>query len=193
MKRAVLLAVLLVGALAVAGTALSTQAQNTLSPIDTVPTRPELDQVFAGSAQAQTQLIAVAENTDPSNVPFRLRAIAALGNYPGTAAHQALLDIIAATSSARSGSNLLVLRAAIETLGHLQVPSDLDTLTPLLEHPSRDIAAAAALALGNLCNTNAIPYLRTRYGEAGTVAQVKLAISEALRILGQSPSACSVN
>jgi HEAT repeat protein len=196
MKKVAIGIVLLAGALAVAGVDLSNQQQDTLTAIDTVPTRPVLDVAFAGSAQAGL-LAVVADGS--ANPGVRLRAIAALASYDpqpggsGDAVHPALLQIISANTSARTGTNVLVLRAAIETLGRLQVPSDVTVLEGLLEHPSRDIEAAAALALGNLCNTTAINALRTRYAEPGTTDQVKLAISEALRILGGSPAACSVN
>jgi hypothetical protein len=201
MRKLAVGGVLLAAALAFA--AGQTDPKYTLTPIDTVPTRAELDSVFpAGSAQASLLSDALDEGsatgsgTEPG---VRLRAIAALASYDpqpggsGDAIHQALLQIISESTSARTGTNVLVLRAAIETLGRLQVPSDVTVLEGLLEHPSRDIEAAAALALGNLCNTTAINALRTRYAELGTTDQVKLAISEALRILGGSPAACSVN
>jgi HEAT repeat protein len=77
-----------------------------------------------------------------------------------------------------SGSDLLVLRAAIEALGTLQVATDLTVLAPLLNHPSRDIRTTTADALRDLCNSQAIAPLRVRYSEE-TVAQVQLAISQA--------------
>src|SRR5690348_2116672 len=196
MKKLAIAVVLLAAMLGGADT-LTEQRTEALTPIDTVPTRLELDNAFGGSAQ--TNLLAAALDGSSTDPGVRLRAIAALASYdsqPGGSndtIHPALLQIISANTSARTGTNVLVLRAAIETLGHLQVPSDVTVLEGLLEHPSRDIEAAAALALGNLCNTTAINALRTRYAELGTTDQVKLAISEALRILGGSPAACSVN
>lgn len=200
MKKVAIAVVLVVAALAVAAGE-RTDPELVLTPIDTVPTRPVLDYELGGSAQSDLLADALGSGsggsaTDPG---VRLRAIAALASYDpqpggsGDAVHPALLQIISANTSARTGTNVLVLRAAIETLGRLQVPSDVTVLEGLLEHPSRDIEAAAALALGNLCNTTAINALRTRYAEPGTTDQVKLAISEALRILGGSPAACSVN
>ena len=200
MKKVAIAVVLVVAALALAEN--ETDPKYALTPIDTVPTRPVLDNAFP-PGQAQSDLLADALGSGGSGSAVdpgvRLRAIAALASYdpqPGGSndvVHPALLQIISANTSARTGTNVLVLRAAIETLGHLQVPSDVTVLEGLLEHPSRDIEAAAALALGNLCNTTAINALRTRYAEPGTTDQVKLAISEALRILGGSPAACSVN
>ena len=99
-------------------------------------------------------------------------------------AHTSVATVITATATAHDGSQVLLLRAAIETLGTMRVSSDASTLQPLLDHPSRDIRAATARALRDLCNNQAITPLRARYSVEMT-DQVKLAISEALRILGQ--------
>jgi len=77
-----------------------------------------------------------------------------------------------------------VLRATIEALGVLRVPDDVTLLVPQLNHPSRDIRAATARALRDLGNTQAIVPLRARYDQ-DQVDQVKVAISDALRVLGQ--------
>jgi HEAT repeat protein len=81
---------------------------------------------------------------------------------------------------------LLILRAAIEALGALEIGTDVPVLSPLLDHPSQDIRATTANALGDLCNNAAIEPLRVRYSEE-TVPQVQLAISQALRLLGAPP------
>jgi hypothetical protein len=99
-------------------------------------------------------------------------------------AHQSLTTLIAQTRVATAGAPLLVLRAGIETLGTMRVAGDVSTLVPLLDHPSRDIRASTAKALQDLCNTQASSPLRVRYAREAS-EQVKLAISEALRILGQ--------
>lgn len=182
---------------------LSQAAQNTLTTIDSVPTRPQLDAAFSGSGQALAGLSAVA--TDPGNdIGIRLRAVHALGKYcaaptcvDGDTAHQSLKTVIDANRTATSGSNVLLLRAAIETLGSMRISGDAayliaqgtPNLTSLLDHPSRDVRATTAEALQNICNTSvATNPLRIRYSHE-TTEQVKLAISEALRILGQ----CSAN
>jgi HEAT repeat protein len=196
--RAVIVCVCLSGAVALAtGTTNMVDQDNTLTTIDQVPTKPQLDQVFGTNALASLASIA----TDPDDgidQGVRLRAIHALAKYcggaPGTPcgvndlAHQSVLAVITQTRTAQSGTPVLVLRAAIETLGEMRVASDVTTLTPLLDHPSRDIRAATARSLRDLCNPQAITPLRTRYSNEMT-DQVKLAISEALRILGQ----CTVN
>ena len=160
--------------------------------IDTVPTKQQINDAF-GSNDPLPSLVAIATGTatDSDTIAIRLRAIHALAKYCATTpctvgdpAHQAVAAVLPAAQPATSGSPVLVLRAAIETLGTMKVPTDVSTLVPLLDHPSRDIRAATARALRDLCNTQAITPLRTRYSSEMT-DQVKLAISEALRILGQ--------
>jgi hypothetical protein len=201
--KALVIAVVLTGAVALAtGTPTSIEEQAyTLTTIDQVPTKPQLDQVFG--TDALVTLAGLANPSDPMlNIDpgIRLRAIHALAKYctsatcaSGDYAHQTVVSIITATRSAQSGTNVLLLRAAIETTGVMRVSTDVALLSPLLDHPSRDIRAATAHALRDLCNPQAIPPLRTRYStEENSPSgsdQVKLAISEALRILGQ----CTTN
>ena len=96
----------------------------------------------------------------------------------------ALREVEARYHDARSGSDVLMLRAALEAIGVLRYPQDMDLLLPHLQHPSRDIRATAARALRDLGNTNAIGPLRARYADE-EFDQVRLAISDALRVLGQ--------
>jgi hypothetical protein len=158
-----------------------------LTAIDTVPTRTQLDTIF-GSGSASLTLIAIAQDTgaDPG---VRLRAILALGKYcPACATsdplgiNDVLLGLIADNRPATTGTDVLILRSAIESVGPLQVPSDLAALTPLLNHGSRDIRAATAHALRDLCNSAAITALHERY-QIESIDEVRLAISEALRDL----------
>jgi HEAT repeat protein len=202
--KTVLIALLVTGAAAAATgtsiTSLSSETRFTLTAIDQVPTKTQLDNAFASDPQGPLQALAnIATDSDTSNdaIGIRLRAIHALAKYCGTSttacaasdlAHQSVATVIAENRTATEGSVVLVLRAAIETLGTMRVASDVTTLRPLLDHPSRDIRAATARALRDLCNAQAITDLRARY-TVETTDQVKLAISEALRILGQ----CSAN
>jgi hypothetical protein len=196
MKRALAI-VLVVAAVAVAtgNTSLPVQVQNTLTTIDVVPTKQQITSAFGTDDQgAKQHLASIATDPDPANVGIRLRAIHALAKYCGSPpstpcaegdlAHQSVASVITANRMATTGSPVLILRAAIETLGTMKVDSDVSTLVPLLDHTSRDIRAATARALRDLCNPQAITFLRARYS-AETTDQVKLAISEALRILGQ--------
>ena len=172
---------------------LSAQAQNTLTAIDAVPTPAEIDQDFNDPTMALTSLASIAE--DPgTDVGIRIRTLHALTGYctapcaDSDTAHQALVQFITANQSDPAGTTIVMLRGAIEALGPQRVGTDLDLLVPLLSHPSRDIRAATAHALRDLCNTDAITSLRTQQGQE-TSDQVRLAISEALRVLSQ-PSPC---
>lgn len=195
MKRmtSMLVALAIAGAAAVAtGTTNLPEAGVThaLTTIDSVPTKSQLTHVFGGDPVLALQSLATLAKDPAGDYGVRLRAIHALAKYcpepcsTSESAHVALTDLIAAHRQELSGPNLLLLRAAIETLGTLQVSSDVTVLVALLDHPSRDIRAATARALRDLCNTQAITPLRVRYTSEPT-EQVKLAISEALRILGQ--------
>jgi HEAT repeat protein len=182
----VLLFVALAAAIAAAATTLTQPVQNTLTTIDSVPSKKQLDNVFSGDAL--TSLSAIAKDTD-EDIGIRLRAIHALAKYCGPCtdadvAHASLYDLITDLRDETSGSSVLLLRAAIETIGALHVDTDHVVLEQLLDHPSRDVRAATARALRDLCNTAAITPLRIRYTSEST-EQVKLAISEALRVLGQ--------
>lgn len=205
MKRA-LVPLLAVGMAAVAFAGpLSQQEINALSPIDSVPAKLTIDTVFNGVGPARDRLITISQ--DPSaDVGVRLRAIHTLWKYcpldttlasspcvvtdSGWPVHDALVALVPASPSAwpHSGPDLILLRAAIESLGLLRVTAadvsatDVTLLTRLLDHPSRDIRATAAHALRDRCNTQATGPLRVRYHNE-TSDQVKLAISEALRAL----------
>lgn len=192
-------AILVAGAAALASGAagLSVDVQNTLTTIDSVPTKPQLDNVFpAGEALSSLSTIAMDTGAD---VGIRLRAIHALGKYcparpelectTTELAYTSLTDLILETRNFTHGSEVLLLRSAIETIGVLEVSATAsdqvaELLKGLLNHPSRDIRAATARALRDLCNTQVITPLRVRYTSEST-EQVKLAISEALRVLGQ--------
>jgi HEAT repeat protein len=199
--RSIIIPLLVAGAVALAtgATNLPQQAKNTLTTFDSVPTKDQIDDAFGGNSQTALQnLVAIATDaSDPSGdaISIRLRAIHALAKYctsspcaGSDAAHQAVTAVVNETGSSTSGAPVLLLRAAIETLGAMRVATDVTSLIPLLDHPSRDIRAATARALRDLCNPQAITSLRARYTVEMT-DQVKLAISEALRILGQ----CSPN
>lgn len=165
-----------------------------LTPIDSLPSSQQINAVFGDSrveALANLQLIAHPSGTVDRGV--QLRAVRALVHYcettPCGAADPAHVTLVAIATDpryrdSRSGSDVLVFRGALEALGVLQVPSDVSILVPQLEHPSRDIRATTARALRDLGNTQAILPLRARYQQE-QVAQVRLAISDALRVLGQ--------
>src|SRR5438270_6291408 len=117
-------------------TPLSQQQQNELTTIDELPTQDQLTVAFgsgSGSSTAASQLVTIAADPNPLNVGIRLRAIRSLasfcpppsgqttGCYALSPAHQTLTQILNDNMTASAGSDLLVLRAAIEALGQLQV------------------------------------------------------------------------
>jgi hypothetical protein len=172
------------------GAQLSTQATNALTAMDTVPTPTELDSDFTDPLDSLAEIAQGSGN----DVGVRIRALHALASYCTApcnntdTAHVALVDFITANEPNQDGTTIVMLRGAIEALGPQRVGTDLPLLVPLLSHPSRDIRAATAHALRDLCNTQAITPLRTQQAQESS-DQVKLAISEALRVLSQ-PSPC---
>lgn len=171
---------------------LSIPAKQALTQLDALPSTAQLEK-FLGSPQDVLDKLIEFTHADFADDPgVQIRAIRAIAQYcdapctDASEAHVALATLITTPRyrDARAGSDLLVLRAGIEALGVLRVPTDIDLLIPQLAHPSRDIRAAAARALRDLGNTAAIDALRGRYGEE-QVPQVELAIADALRVLGQ--------
>lgn len=167
---------------------------DTLTPIDTLPSSQQINNVFDDDpalALAGLQDLANPPPTSTVDRGVQIRAVRALVSYcattpcaDGDVALTTLRGVELRYRDARSGSDLLVLRAAIESLGVLRVTGDWLVLSNQLQHPNRDIRAAAARALRDLGNTQAITPLRNRYN-VEQVLQVKQAISDALRVLGQ--------
>lgn len=194
MNKAGLVVVILAALVAAAGSMdLNQQQQEALTPIDTVPSKSQLESLPPGYTVSQSDLQQLAGSGSASPA-LRLRAIHALSTYcsvpaPATCpdsdpAHQTLAALIVANGSAHSGADLLILRSAIEAIGPMRGSNDAGVLIPLLDHPSRDIRATTALALGALCNSSSstVAALHQRYSNEST-DQVKLAISAALRML----------
>jgi hypothetical protein len=187
---------LFAGTVTAGSPSLPAKVQDVLTVIDTVPTSSDLDTAFTTHASALQGLAAIARDsgaTDAAGRNARLHAISALSTYcpspcdPATnSAHQALVAIIQETGDKYAGYDAVVLRAAVEAIGPQRVASDLDLLVGELQSPSRDIRAAVAHSLRDLCNTNAIAPLRLQQ-QTETSEQVKQAITEALRVLGQAP------
>ncbi|MGE0546488.1 MAG: HEAT repeat domain-containing protein [Kofleriaceae bacterium] len=187
------------------GSVLSRRVIDVLTPMDYVPSSGQLNLAFGDQAVAELTKIAQAVDpptAEPQHLGVQLRAIRALTHYCASPcvdadpAHIAVVELIdiddpespedARYRNAQSGGDLLVLRAVIESLGVLRVQTDMDLLTPYLNHLSRDVRAAAAYALRDLGNTQAIVPLRARYQQEQN-PQVRIAISDALRVL-QEPA-----
>ena len=197
MRKRIILAALAGGLVTIAAAEPLDTQTFALTAIDVVPPRDEIDTALTGSG-SQTPVPQLEELAadGSADTGVRLRAINVLPQYcpcVGSAdpVRVAVQTVIAQNQSALAGADLVVLRAAIESLGALypKVPEDYSPLKPLLNHPSRDIRAATARAIAGVCNTAAINDLRVRYQNEST-DQVKLAISETLRILSQP---CPVN
>lgn len=163
--------------------------QDVLGAIDFVPSRDTLDAVLAPAPAQGLAEIATNPEADPG---VRLRALRALAHYPSTEAHDALLFVIDAVDPPANGTQLLLLRASLETLGEIGSADDVAVITPFLSRDdlvndrNRDLRAAAANALRVIGSPSAVPALRARQRDE-SVPQVSLAITEALRaILGGS-------
>ncbi|HVU78406.1 MAG TPA: HEAT repeat domain-containing protein [Gaiellaceae bacterium] len=126
-----------------------TAAINALSGLDFVPARSDLVRLLDGNVPS---LIALANDDAGSDPGIRLRAYHALRQFLGdTEAMTGLRAAVARYRTARSGTELLYLVAAIDSLGEIGDASDLATLVPLLQATeSRDLRAAVARALGSL-------------------------------------------
>jgi HEAT repeat protein len=198
MKQAWILPVALLCALPARGdqVQLPNDVKHALTPIDSLPTVDEIENVFP-QPNTVAQLANLANDPDESHVDFgvRLRAIRTLplfcpASCAGSVPHQTLVNLLAGVNSSdQAGKPVLLLRAIIESIGAAKsgASADVTRLVPFLEHPNRDIRAATAFALRDICNQAAVTPLRNRYnlemGPTG-VAQVRFAISEALRDLG---------
>jgi hypothetical protein len=163
-----------------------------LSPIDSLPTKAALDDVF-GASDALNRLAAIAVSN--LEFGFRLRAIRALphfcaptGNCANPLVHSTLIAVLdnPPAPAETLGQTILKQRAAIEALGVANAgdPQDVQRFLVFLVHPSRDLRATAARALRDTCSTVATPELRARYQDE-TIPQVRLAIENALNDLSQ--------
>jgi hypothetical protein len=193
MKRVAIIAVLVgLSALSAHGESipLTINIMHAMTPIDSVPTKQDIEDIFP-----QNAAIRLAEIAQDAYADFgvRLRAIRALPQFclpscMNTAPHNSLLALLDSVPADQAGTSILLLRATIEAIGIAKSPDNtiVTKLAPFLGHPSRDVRAAAAFALRDLCNQTAVTPLRNRYNiemmPAG-IPQVRLAISAALRDL----------
>ena len=201
MKRAVWITLALVVAVGATSAALSQQQQNALTAIDTVATPNQLGSAFNG--QPLPGLATIAQDGS-ADIGMRLRAIHALTFYcplrndgtgnqvqmceAGDTVLEALIQNVTAGAGARVGTDLLLLRASVESLGKVgqHDPRPYPLVLQLLGHASRDMRATAAHALGDLGDCDAELPLRQRFQQESS-DQVKLAISDALRALAACP------
>jgi HEAT repeat protein len=153
-----------------------------LSGIDFVPQRDTLDEVMgAGAAQ---DLIDLARDLEGEvDIGIRIRAYRALAHYPQPATAAALEAAVFEHAGAVSGSEVLLLRAAMHSLALVAGPDAVDAIAPRLNHSKRDVRAAAARALGETGAGQAARDLLLARRFVEEESQVILAIDEALRQL----------
>lgn len=159
-------------------------ALDVLSGIDFVPGRADLDRLFAGNV---SDLVAVANGDGGEDPGIRLRAYRALGQFEGDPV--ALSGVRAAVGryrSARQGTELLYLIAALHALGVVGDASDVATVAPLLgAGDSRDLRAAAARALGDLGGEAACEALRSQINDP--LLMVRIAVNRAIQQVCRAP------
>lgn len=133
-------------------------------------------------ATTADDLIEIANDAEP-DPGVRIRAYAALRHFAQSPESETVRLALKAAVSLRqgesSGTPLLYLRAAMLSLAEVGEESSVPDLLPLLSHPSRDIRAACAQALGITGGAGAIGPLRDR-ALIENEAQVQLAIADAL-------------
>lgn len=154
--------------------------RHAMTPIGSTPTKAEIAALFPFDTVERLSTLALDPTED---FGVRLRAIRALPDFclptcAGTPAHTALLAVLAVEPETL-GKTILLQRATIEALGVAKSPGDVETLVSYLANASRDIRAATAFALLELCQPEASDALHARYA-IETVMQVKLALFEAL-------------
>ncbi len=159
-----------------------------LGGMNYVPDQSSIDAVLG--ATAVDELIAIAEDDSQGSDPgLRMRAFRALAQYDGSpdegTASAALRRAIDTFGTLERGTELLFLRASMLSLATLDGANAVPDLVGLLPHPSRDIRAACAQALGITGSSAAIVPLRNQDLDE-TVPQVKIAIADALFHLGSS-------
>jgi hypothetical protein len=148
-----------------------------LSGLDFVPGDQELGQV--GADPAQLRDIAGDGAEDPG---VRLRAYRALGLFGASPEARFALEAgITRYRNADRGIELLYLIAAAEALGQIAGPTDVPTIGPLLDAPSRDLRLGVARALGRIADPQACALL-TRRSMVEQVPQVLIAINEAASV-----------
>ena len=160
-----------------------------LTQLDEMPTK---QQIVGATAAEPVSVLGSLANDSTKDFGVRLRAIRSLPLFCATSAcktgdpaYDALVRALD-VQEPHAGRRVLLLRAVVEALGATSTadPDAVSLLAPHLDHGSRDVRATTAHALRTICDTAAVPRLRRRY-EVEQVAQVRLAISNALRDLSQ--------
>jgi hypothetical protein len=147
---------------------LTPPVQSELTLIDAPPSVSSLNTAFTTPDLAQSSLGLIA--LDPTvDAGVRIRAIRTLAGYcPQTGCtegpvHQTLNQLVVAYQllAAPTGKDVMLLRAAVETMGVAQVvlAGDIPPLKSLLAHPSRDVRATVVRALRTTCDAQVLAAL----------------------------------
>lgn len=193
MKRAIISALLLVPVAAMSDDAIQEgRVLDALTPVDSVATITDLALVFPGTDDAPRVLCGLAVAPTSNDVGLQLRAIHALTNYhdvAGASPRTTLADLIDSHKTASSGTDALILAAALQALGAHpdKLHEDGARIAGSLTNPCRDVRLAAARALRDAGDPTQIGALQAQQKverEPGGIKQVASAIDEALRALG---------
>jgi hypothetical protein len=156
--------------------------RDALSGIDYIAGRSVFDDLL-GTA-ANTDLVAIARTDGDIDPGLRVRAYRALALYPTELSRDELVAAVAdhTTVDADDGIETVYGRAAMDALAQVAGASAVDDLSPVLEHPSADMRAAAAMAMAKTGAADAVIALRARLaGE--TDAMVLVALRRSLAAL----------
>jgi len=153
-----------------------------LSGIEFVPDRSAFDGLMGDGAPDQLVAIALGNDAELADAGLRIRAYRALALYPSAANEETLRAAVAEHGAVARGVDTLYVRAAMDALARVAPDSAVDAIAPMLAHPSLDVRAGAARALGATGRDAAEPVLRARLATE-TVEQVRVAIADALRLL----------
>jgi HEAT repeat protein len=155
-----------------------TQLEQELSGFDYLPSRATLDTMLGGDLSG---LLVVATTTDDPEVTtgMRVRAYRALGQFDADLARNALTAAIVANRDSDAPHARMLLIAAIEGLGAIGSDAAVTVLASTLGNDSRDVRAAAALALGDTASPDACSPLRGQNTHE-TNPQVRAALQAAL-------------
>jgi len=193
LKRAIITAVLLVPIVAMSdNTVQETRVLDALTPVDSVATITDLELVFPETDDASRVLCSLAVSPTAGDVGLQLRAIHALTNFhdvPGASPRQTLADLVDGHRTATTGTDALILTAALRALGSHpdKQHDDAARLAASLTNPCRDVRLAAARALRDAGDPTQIgALLAQQHIEMGPrgVKEVASAIDEALQKLG---------
>lgn len=156
------------------------EVQDLLSGVDFVPGKSALDSALL---DPRSDLNDIATDTSLDS-GLRIRAIRALGLYPGGETPATLQGLIAGFQGATEGTSVVMLRAAMYAWVQVAPAAAYDTMVSLLAHPSRDVRTDAAHVLAQIGQISAVQLLRDRF-EVEPTPQVRWALIEAIRSLSE--------